>query len=77
MGMAAAPHGGIRDTCAGAYMYVDKQGAFDVQVLRGKFVFLVMIPIGLTAFRGFEIFSQTFIREYFRLSDRIKHFNYI
>ena len=51
---------------------MDKQGAFDVQV-RGKFVFLVMIPIGLTAFRGFEIFSQTFIREYFRLSDRIKH----
>ena len=28
-----------------------------------------------TASRGFKIFAQTFIREYFRLQDRIKHKN--
>ena len=27
----------------------------------------------LLLFRGFQIISQTFIREYFRLEDRIKH----
>ena len=35
-----------------------------------------MIPIGLYfyCFWRFKIFTQTFIREYFRLQDRIKHF---
>jgi len=29
--------------------------------------------MSLLLFRGFKIISQTFIREYFRLQDRIKH----
>ena len=29
--------------------------------------------LSLLLFRGFQIISQTFIREYFRLEDRIKH----
>ena len=32
-----------------------------------------MIPIGLYCFQRLNIFTQTFIREYFRLQDRIKH----
>ena len=33
----------------------------------------MMIPIGLYCFQRLKIFAKTFIREYFRLQDRIKH----
>ena len=36
---------------------------------------LMMIPIGLYCFQRLKIFTQTFIREYFRLQDRIKGLN--
>ena len=40
-----------------------------------KNMFFMMIPIGLYCFWRFKIFTQTFIREYFRLQDRIKQIN--
>ena len=39
----------------------------------GGIVCLVMILNGLYCFQRLKIFTKTFIREYFRLQDRIKH----